>query len=99
MCNYGVLPHSVIGNKHRSHAAYYNILDENQEIVPAFLLAERFTGRAGVSYWGSGRLARSDGRRKTFISRGRDASALGFARLGRFPMGRAHPQGAVMRPQ
>ena len=23
MCNYGVLPHSVIGNKHRSHAAYY----------------------------------------------------------------------------
>ena len=26
----------------------YNILDENQETVPAFLLAERFTGRAGV---------------------------------------------------
>ena len=26
----------------------YNILDENLETVPAFLLAERFTGRAGV---------------------------------------------------
>ena len=23
LLNYGVLPHSVIGNKHRSHAAYY----------------------------------------------------------------------------
>ena len=38
----------MIGNKHRSHAAYYiTLLDENLETVPAFLLAERFTGGAG----------------------------------------------------
>ena len=49
--------------------------------VPTYSKNGRITGRASVSlgeralHWESGRLARSDGRCKTFLSRGRDAHA------------------------